>query len=165
MAEPIASRPIWPDALNSVPDATTGLKSWSWALKRLEESHNYWIATAGKDRAHLMVIWGIWWQEAFWFSTGSRTRKAKNIAANSRCVIGTEKADEAVIVEGIAEQIHDPAIWKQLAIPYDEKYGGELLPLLESSAGAVYRVTPQVAFGQDEHAENFVQSATRWKFQ
>ena len=45
------------------------------------------------------------------------------------------------------------------------KNGGELLPLLESSGGSVYRVVPQVAFGQDEHAENFVQSATRWKFE
>jgi hypothetical protein len=112
-----------------------------------------------------MVIWGIWWKDAFWFSTGSRTRKAKNIAANSRCVIGTEKADQAVIVEGTTEEISDRNIWKQLAVPYDKKYGGEILPLLESSGGAVYRVTPQVAFGQDEHAENFVQSATRWKFE
>jgi hypothetical protein len=165
MTEPIASRPHWPDALSNTPDATTGLKPWNWALQRLEKSHNYWISTSGQDRPHLMVIWGIWWKDAFWFSTGSRTRKAKNIAANSRSVIGTEKADEAVIVEGTTEEISDRNIWKQLAVPYDKKYGGEILPLLESSDGAVYRVTPQVAFGQDEHAENFVQSATRWKFE
>jgi hypothetical protein len=165
MTEPIASRPHWSDALSNTPDATTGLKPWSWALERLEKSHNYWISTAARGRPHLMVIWGIWWQDAFWFSTGLRTRKARNIAESARCVIGTEKADEAVIVEGTAQQISDHALWKQLAFPYDKKYGGELLPLLESSGGAVFRVAPQVAFGQDEHAENFVQSATRWKFE
>ena len=165
MTEPIASRPHWPDARSDTPDATTGLKPWNSALERLEKSHNYWIATIAPGRPHLMVIWGIWWKDAFWFSTGPRTRKAKNMAANSHCVIGTEKADEAVIVEGVAEQITDRAVWKQFAGPYDKKYGGELLPLLESSGGSVYRVVPQVAFGQDEHAENFVQSATRWKFE
>ena len=164
MTEPIASRPHWPDALTNVPDDTAGLKPWSWALERLEKSHNYWIATAGPGRPHLMVIWGIWWQDAFWFSTGLRTRKARNIVADPHCVIGTEDAAEAVILEGTAGQVTDRAVWKQLAAPYDNKYGGELLPLLESSSGTIFRVQPHTAFGQDEHAENFVQSATRWKF-
>jgi hypothetical protein len=111
-----------------------------------------------------MVVWGVWWENAFWFSTGPRTRKAKNIAANPHCAIGTEKADEAVIVEGTAKEVKDRAVWKQLAEFYDRKYGGELLPLLESSGGSIFRVEPKVAFGQDEHAANFVESATRWQF-
>jgi hypothetical protein len=164
MTEPIASRPHWPDAITNAPDGTTGLKPWSWALERLEKSHNYWISTSTAGRSHLMVVWGIWRQNAFWFSTGPRTRKARNLADNPHCVIGTEKADEAVIVEGTAEQIADRSLWKQIAGPYDKKYGGELLPLLEASRGAIFRVTPKVAFGQDEHAENFVEAATRWKF-
>src|SRR5262249_25251772 len=135
MTEPIASRPHWPDALTNLPNDTSGLKPWSWALERLEKSHNYWIATSCPQQPHLMVVWGIWWQDAFWFSTGARTRKAKNIAANSHCVIGTEKADEAIIVEGTAEEITDRDVWKQLAPHYDKKYGGEILPLLESSSG------------------------------
>jgi hypothetical protein len=165
MKDPIASRPHWPDALTDPPDATTGLKPWSWALERLETSHNYWIATSTPGRSHLMVIWGIWWENSFWFSTGPRTRKARNMIENPSCVIATEKADQAIIVEGLAEQIIDHALWGQFAVPYDKKYGGELLPLLESSGGVVFRVTPHLAFGQDEHAENFVQSATRWKFE
>jgi hypothetical protein len=165
MTEPKASRPYWPDALQHPPDATSGLKPWSWALGHLERSHNYWIATARPEgQAHLMVVWGVWWEAAFWFSTGPHTRKAKNIAANAHCVIGTEKADEAVIVEGKAQEIEDRAVWKQLAGIYDRKYGGELLPLLESSGGCVFRVEPQLAFGQDEHASNFLASATRWTF-
>src|SRR5947209_18704249 len=139
MLEPRVSRPYWPDALTKPPEDMSSLKPWSWAVERLEQSHNYWIASSRPDhRPHLMIVWGIWWKDAFWFSTGPRTRKAKNIAANSHCVIGNEKADEAVIVEGVAEQITDRAVWKQFSGPYDKKYGGELLPLLEYSGGSVY---------------------------
>lgn len=165
MIQPKASRPYWPDALENPKDATTGLKQWGWALERLEKSHNYWIATSRSDgRPHLMLVWGIWWQDAFWFSTGPRARKAKNIAANSWCAIGTEKADEAVILEGTAEQIKDRTVWKTVCQEYDRKYGGNVLPMLESSGGNVYRVQPRTAFGQDEHADNFAESVTRWAF-
>jgi hypothetical protein len=165
MKEPKASRPYWPDALQTPPDATTGLKPWSWALDRLEKSHNYWISTTRPDgRPHLMVVWGIWREDAFWFSTGPRTRKAKNIGAEPHCVVATEKADEAVILEGTAQEITDRAVWKQIAESYNRKYGGDVLPLLESSGGSIYRVEPQLAFGQDEHSADFLLSATRWHF-
>jgi len=111
-----------------------------------------------------MVVWGVWWQDSFWFSTGPQTRKARNLADNPRCVIGTEKADEAVILEGTAEAVPDRAAWKQLIEIYNHKYGGDLAPLLESSGSLVFRVTPQTVFGQDEHAENFTEAVTRWTF-
>jgi len=63
MREPLPSRPHWPDALEKTPAGDAGLKHWSWALERLEKSHNYWIATSRPDgRPHLMVVWGIWWK-------------------------------------------------------------------------------------------------------
>src|SRR5260370_26833020 len=84
MIEPKASRPHWPDAVQNPSKDLSGLKPWPWALERLEQSHNYWISTTRPDgRPHLMLVWGVWWQDAFWFSTGPRTRKAKNIAARS----------------------------------------------------------------------------------
>src|SRR5579863_827055 len=127
MPEPKPSRPYWPDFPSTSADATSGLKPWSWAVERLEKSHNYWIATSRPGgRAHLMLVWGIWWQDAFWFSTGPRTRKAKNIAADPHCVIGTEKAEEAVILEGAAQEITDRAVWKQIVEVYNAKYGGDV---------------------------------------
>jgi general stress protein 26 len=165
MVEPKVSRAYWPDALENPSDSTADLKPWQWALERLEKSHNYWIATTRPDgRPHLMLVWGVWWQDAFWFSTGQRTRKAKNIAADPHCVIATEQADEAVILEGTTEEIKDRVIWKQLAEVYNSKYGGDVEPLLMSSGGSVFRVKPQIAFGQDEHAKNFTDSVTRWRF-
>jgi hypothetical protein len=164
MDEPKASRPHWPDFGAMPSDPLKGLKPWSWALERLEKSHNYWISTASPEgRPHLMLVWGVWWEDGFWFSTGPRTRKAKNIAANSCCVIGTEKADEAVILEGVPQEIKDRAVWKRLAAVYNAKYGGDVEPLLMSSGGNVYRVAPHVVFAQDEHASNFAESVTRWK--
>ena len=165
MKEPTASRPYWPDALEKLPESTKGLKRWSWALERLQDSHNYWIATARPEgKPHLMIVWGIWLEDAFWFTTGSRTRKMKNLSAHSECIVGTEDADEAVIVEGIASVIEDVDARKRIVAIYDKKYGGDLGPLLESSGSLVIRVEPRVVFGFDEHAENFAESATRWAF-
>ena len=165
MLEPRVSRPYWPDALQKSSDHTASLKPWSWALERLEKSHNYWIATSRPEtRPHLMLVWGIWWQDAFWFSTGPRTRKAKNIAIHPYVVIGTEIADEAVILEGTAEEITDRSTWKQLAQVYNTKYGGDVEPILVASDGCVFRVQPMVAFAQDEHATNFADAVTRWHF-
>jgi hypothetical protein len=113
---------------------------------------------------HLTIVWGIWWQEAFWSSTGPRTRKARNIGADPHVVIGTEKADEAVILESTAEEIKDRSAWKQLTKTYNSKYGGDVEPLLMASDGCVFRVKPEMAFGQEEHAENFTDSVTRWQF-
>ena len=164
MSEPTSSRPYWPD-LPLPKDPVSGLKPWSWALERLEKSHNYWIATSRPDgRPHLMLVWGVWWENAFWFTTGPNTRKAKNIAAHGGVCIGTERADEAVILEGVPHPITDRAIWKRLCAVYDAKYGGDLEPLLVSSGGNVYCIEPQIAFGQDEHAANFAESVTRWRF-
>jgi hypothetical protein len=162
--KPKASHPYWPDAIGK-PSDTSALKNWSWALDRLEKSHNYWIATSRSDgQPHLMLVWGIWWQDAFWFSTGPRTRKARNLAGNPRCVISTEKADEAVILEGTAQIVSDRTIWKHLIEIYNGKYGGDVGPLLESSGSLIFRVAPVTVFGQDEHAQNFTEAATRWTF-
>jgi hypothetical protein len=163
--EPKASRPFWPDALQEPSDPTRGLMPWTWALERLQKSHNYWIATSRPDfRPHLMIVWGIWLDDAFWFSTGLRTRKARNLSDHSSCVIGTEDTDEAVILEGTAKRMEAAEEKKHFAAVYDRKYGGNIEPLIEPGVGLVIRVEPSVVFGFDENAENFGEAATRWKF-
>jgi len=166
MREPMRSRPHWPDAVQNPSDTAESLKPWSWAVERLEKSHNYWIATTRSgDHPHLMLVWGIWWQDALWFVTGRRTRKAKNLATAPQCAIGTEDAAEAVILEGVAREITDREIWKQVVELYNRKYGGDVGPLLENSNSCVFCVEPKTVFAQDEHAENFVEAVTRWSFQ
>ena len=80
------------------------------------------------------------------------------------CSIGTDQADEAVILEGVPEEIRDRASWKRFAVVYNKKYGGDVEPMLTACGGNVYRVEPETAFGQDEHAANFAESVTRWRF-
>src|SRR5271169_2869439 len=103
---PKASRPFMPGY--GLPTASKGMIPWKWAQQRLARSHNYWIATTQPDGApHVMLVWGIWVSSVFYFSTGRESRKAKNLRANPRCTICTEKSREAVILEGTAKEITD----------------------------------------------------------
>src|ERR1700751_1837537 len=86
------------------PKGKKGLLPWSWAEQRLKKSHNYWITTVRPDGSpHVMVVWGMWQDGRFLFSTDSKSRKAQNLEKNPHCVVANEQAHEAVIVEGIAE--------------------------------------------------------------
>jgi hypothetical protein len=101
---PKASHPYMPGY--GLPKGKKGLLPWSWAIQRLEKSHNYWVATTRPDGApHVMVVWGLWLDGFFIFSTGRQSRKARNLAANPKCVICNELAHEAVVVEGIARRV------------------------------------------------------------
>ncbi len=68
-----------------------------------------------------MVVWGSVAGRRFLFSTGSKSRKARNLAQEPNCVVCTEHAHEAVIVEGIAEIADVPARRKFLP-KYERKY-------------------------------------------
>jgi pyridoxine/pyridoxamine 5'-phosphate oxidase len=155
--KPQASRPRMPGY--GVPQDKKGLLPWSWAEQRLKTSHNYWISTVKPDGSpHSMVIWGLWLDGAFYFSTGANSQKARNLAANPRCVIGNEKAHEAVVVEGTASAVSDPAILKRFASLYQKKYKWDM----SDSSEPVYAVRPQKAFGLYE--KKFMGTATRWDF-
>jgi hypothetical protein len=106
-----------------------------------------------------MVLWGLWLDDAFWFSTGRGSRKAKNLAQNPACVVCPEGAEEAVIVEGVAAEIADHAALARFAAAYLPKYGYDVA----GGSDPVFRVAPRVVFGQIE--KTFTQSATRWQFE
>ncbi len=142
-----------------IPKGKKGLLPWSWARQRLEKSHNYWISTVRPDGSpHTMVVWGLWLDGAFLFSTGNESRKARNLTLNPRCVIGTEKANEAVVVEGLAETTTEPGLRKRFASRYQKKYNFDM----SGFADPVYVVRPRLAFGLSE--EDFMGKATRWQF-
>jgi hypothetical protein len=161
--EPKPSRPVMPGY--GVPESNKGLLPWKWAEQRLRRSHNYWITTVKPDGSpHTMVVWGLWLDGAFVFSTGLQSRKAKNLTKNPRCVVCTEDADEAVIVEGVAEIVEAPArpeFLKKYKPKYDFDMSGmekDILAMKEP----VFAVRPHLAFGLYE--KKFSGSATRWKF-
>jgi nitroimidazol reductase NimA-like FMN-containing flavoprotein (pyridoxamine 5'-phosphate oxidase superfamily) len=143
-----------------LPSGTKGLLPWTWAEQRLRRSHNYWLTTVGANGApHVMPVWGLWDDGRFFFSTGRESRKARNLASNPQCVCCTEISAEAVIVEGSAAEVSDPALFKRLAPLYHRKYKPWKL---EQDLGPVFEVQPRVIFGLREKTFN---AATRWIFE
>src|ERR1700690_2572121 len=163
-SEPKASRPHMPGY--GLPRGTKGLLPWKWASQRLTKSHNYWIVTARPDgRPHLMVVWGMWMDGEFYFSTGRRSRKGQNLVTNSNCVIGTENAADAAIVEGVSHEVMDIPLRRKFLADYQRKYKfdmsafkADILNLKEP----IYAVRPSVAFGLEE--KKTLNTATRWRF-
>jgi pyridoxine/pyridoxamine 5'-phosphate oxidase len=142
-----------------VPKGRKGILPWSWAEQRLKKSHNYWITTVRPDGSpHTMVIWGLWIDGAFYFSTGQESRKAKNLARNPKCIVCTEDSSEAVVVEGEARRVHDSPDLKFFA-RYEKKYDWDMS---EMQKEPIYAVRPRVAFGLYE--KKFQNAATRWNF-
>jgi len=111
-----------------------------------------------------MVVWGLWQDGRFLFSTGGKSRKARNLAENPNCVVCTEHAHEAVIVEGIAE-IADVVARRKLLPSYERKYKFDMKGMKEdilSMKEPVFAVRPRVVFGLWE--KHFIGKSTRWTF-
>ncbi len=149
-----------------LPKGTKGLLPWKWAEDRLKKSHNYWIATTRPDgRPHLMVIWGLWIDGAFYFSTGSQSRKAHNLAKNPNCVVGTDRAEQAVVVEGIAEVEMSVPMRRKVLDLIESKYDYDMSAFEEpvlSLKEPIFVVRPKVTFGLDE--KKSLSAITRWRF-
>lgn len=158
--EPAVSRPHMPGYGILDAGSGTGLLPWKWAEERLSSARNYFLATTRLDgRPHVMIVWGVWLDGRFFFSTSTSSRKARNLAANPHCVICPESAAEAVILEGLAERTTDTALYSRFAAAYEAKYDWKL----EESTYPLYAVRPVVAFAFREQ-NDFAGSATRWVF-
>jgi len=161
---PQPSRPHMPGY--GLPEGDRGLLRWSWAEQRLKKSHNYWITTVKPNGSpHSMVVWGLWQDGRFLFSTGSKSRKARNLAKNNNCVVCTEHAHEAVIVEGIAE-LADVSARRKFLPSYERKYKFDMKGMKDdilSMKEPVFAVRPRVVFGLWE--KHFQSKSTRWKFE
>ncbi|HUI28060.1 MAG TPA: pyridoxamine 5'-phosphate oxidase family protein [Candidatus Kryptonia bacterium] len=157
--EPQASRPYMPGYnLHDASDGR-GLLPWSWAIERLTRAHNYWLATTRPEGLpHCMPVWGVWLDERFYFSSGRRSRKARNLAANPNCVVSTERADEAVILEGVAKLVTERAQLQPFYDAYQAKYRWDM----EAMGEPIYVVRPVRAFGFTE--AELTGTATRWTF-
>ncbi len=163
IAAPKASRPHAPGY--GLPAASKGLLPWTWAERRLKNSHNYWITTVKPDGSpHTMVVWGLWQDGRLLFSTGSKSRKARNLVQDTRCIVCNELAHEAIIVEGTAE-IADVASRRRFLAAYRRKYNFDMKGMereILSMKEPVFAVRPGVVFGLWE--KHFSAKATRWKF-
>lgn len=107
-----------------------------------------------------MPIWCVWTNNAFYFSTGAQSLKARNLAANPHCVISVEHGEGSVMVEGTAHITATENVPPEAFTAYKVKYDWELDPQM----GPIYRMQPRVLFGFSNVPGEYAGSATRWKF-
>ena len=162
-SQPTADRPFAPGYGIVGAEDGKGLLSWAWVTRKMNNCRTFWLATiyaglqTGNGRPHVMPVWGVWLDDAFFFSTGRKSRKGQNLSANPACTITNDDGQEAVIVEGLATQAEDAAEQERVATAYKKKY--KMDP--RSMGEPIFRVQPSRVFGFVE--KTFPHSATRWR--
>lgn len=160
--EPASSRPrMFGGHLEPVP------LPWGWAVDRLAAARHYWIATTRPDgRPHARPVWGVWFDDLFYFSTGSLA--AGNLERSSEITVHVERGGDVVIIEGVAAEVSDAALTRRVVDAYNPKYHWDLDPA--ALPGPFHEVRPRVVFGwtsDDSGLDGgaaFHGSATRWVY-
>jgi hypothetical protein len=118
-----------------------------------------WMSTINEDGSpHVTAVGALWLDGAFWFQTGARTRKARNVARDPRCSIAVSIRDADVVVEGAAARVTEPAALARAAKAWadggwpaepDGSGSGITAPFNAPSQGPppwnVYRIAPRSA--------------------
>lgn len=158
-SQPKADRPFAPGYGIVGSENGKGLLPWAWVARKMNRCHTFWLATihAAQGRPHVMPVWGVWLDDAFFFSTGHKSRKCQNLAANPACTISNDHGEEAVIVEAFAEEMRDPSVLERVATAYKKKYKMDPRGMKEP----IFLAHPRTVFGFIE--KSFPKSATRWK--
>ena len=72
--------------------------------------HTCWLATINADGSpHVTGVGALWADGTFWFETGERTRKGRNLGRDPRCTLSVATDAFDLVVEGEAKRITDPA--------------------------------------------------------
>jgi nitroimidazol reductase NimA-like FMN-containing flavoprotein (pyridoxamine 5'-phosphate oxidase superfamily) len=158
--EPVADRPFAPGYGIVGAEDGSGLLPWAWVSRKLTKCRTFWLATvyAGQGRPHVMPLWGVWVDDAFFFSTGKNSRKSQNLAANSLCTVMNDDGEEAVVIEGGAKPTEDEALLERVAAAYKKKYKMDPRVMNEP----IFELRPTKVFAFIE--KSFPKSATRWRF-
>jgi hypothetical protein len=164
MAGPVSDRPDMPGYGVLPADQGSGLLPWSEAERRLTVSHDFWCATIGRGgRPHVMPVWGVWLDGRLCFSSGLRSRKARNLAADPRCTMTTDDAQNPVVLEGVAERVTDRDGIARFLDAMNARYdAGMTAEFLDPAVNGTYAVRPDRAFAITH--EDFTGSPTRWSF-
>src|SRR5580692_11445612 len=164
--QPKADRPFAPGyGIVGAKDGK-GLLPWAWVARKMNRCRTFWLVTIhevaqktahdSNPRPHMMPVWGVWLDDAFFFSTGRKSRKGQNLAANPACTVTNDNGEEAVIVDGTAGQVKDAGLLARVAKAYQKKYKMDPRGMGEP----IFRIAPRRVFGFIE--KTFPQSATRW---
>jgi PPOX class probable F420-dependent enzyme len=162
VSEPRATAPRIPAAYGVPTDGSGGERlPWSWAVEQLTAARNYWICTTRRDgRPHAMPVWGIWLDDAVWFSTDPSSAKGRNMARDPRILVHLESGDDTVVLEGEIERPTDREALEGFVDAYEEKYDFRIE--LGNENYGIFMLRPRVA--QTWTEKDFPRNATRWTF-
>ncbi|MGV9674766.1 pyridoxamine 5'-phosphate oxidase family protein [Nocardia sp. NPDC003482] len=118
--------------------------TWSDVTARLErgfpqapgaggpDRHTCWLSTINPDGSpHLAALGMLWVDGAFYFETGERTRKARNVLRDPRCAVSLSMHEYDLVVDGVAERVTDPDRVAELA----RRWAGEGWPCRVDASG------------------------------
>lgn len=165
-----------------------GAAPWASAEERLENPERprtYWLATVrGDGRPHVRPIIGMWTEGAFYFISGERTAKGRNLAREPRCsvVTGTTTLPSLdLIVDGVASMVTDEATLRSVIEAFrtkmewplevrDGRVHGPNAPTAGPPPYALWQVRPSSVIGlpgmtgMEEFAPEDLPRPTRWDF-
>jgi hypothetical protein len=133
----------------------------------------WYLSTARPDgRPHVAGVGAGWHDGNVYFTTGARTRKARNLAAQPACVFSVSLQGLDLVLEGQASRVDDPEVAAKLVERFRaggwpaELDGVQIVgPYSAPSAGPppwdIYLFRPHTAFGV---ATEEPHGATRWRF-
>src|SRR3989441_6457173 len=139
---------------------------WSRALRQLEaQAHEEgrgrtcWLATVDPDGSpHVAAVGALWVDGQFYFTSGPRTRKSRNLVANAKCSVSVSLDDIDIVIEGTARKVTDmptlervASLYTALGWPARAEGGAIAAEFSAPSAGRgpwnLYVVTSRVAGG------------------
>jgi hypothetical protein len=142
---------------------------WSAVVEKLDagsapaadaaNSRTTWLITVNEDGSpHVTAVGALWVDGAFWFQTGTGTRKARNVARDPRCSVAVSVPDADIVIEGDASRVTEPGALVRIANAWaengwpaeaDPTGSGVTAPFNAPSLGPppwnVYRVEPRSA--------------------
>ncbi len=140
--------------------AVTGkLDAGSAPAPEAMNSRTTWLATVNEDGTpHVTAVGAVWVDGAFWFQTGTGTRKSRNVERDPRCSVAVSVQDADVVIEGDAARVADPEAVARVArawadggwpVEPDESGTGITAPFNAPSQGPppwnVYRIQARSA--------------------
>jgi hypothetical protein len=129
-------------------------------MERLEQAHNYWLATTRPDgRPHVTPLWGVWVDGALYFDGLPTTRWGRNLTLNPAATVHLESGEDVVIIEGVVEDLVTSAeVGARVVQAWDAKYG-QAQP--EPAGRGIFRLRPRTARGWSTSS---LADGTRWQF-
>jgi hypothetical protein len=135
-----------------------------------------WLTTLNDDGSpHVTSVGAVWHAGSYWFQTGERTRKAKNVARDPRCSISVATSGFDVMVAGEAGRVTDPkrvaeiaALWAKSGWPAEPDDSGTGItapfnaPTLGPPPWFVYELKPRTATAVG--TTDKTPGSTRWRF-